>query len=478
MKNKKIYILFSILIAIFCITLVSKTIPNDTFSSIKIGDYILHNGIDFVEHFNFNELVYHNARWLFNVIMTLIYNKFNFFGIYIFTIINSIILGLIMFNASYKRTKNLLVSFLITLISMEFAGTAIVPRAQTISYILLLLEIIFVEKMLDENRIKYLFILLPISILIANIHTTIWLMTLILFLPYFAEYFISKITKKTKVFYSNKNNIKLLIISFIVIAVSGFLTPLGLTPYTYMFKTLSGFSSTFILELQKGNVFFNFSLLIPFLIYIYLFVYKRNKIKISDFFMVLGLFIMSIMAIRNIPLFIILGFICLSRLFKDNIKFEIFDIVFESKIFIFLIPILVILLSLVFLFKNTYKKNYVDEKMYPTKASDYIVKNLDLKDLRLYNDFDTGAYLEFKGIKVFVDSRSEIYCKEFNNTAILVDWYNVNRLKANYKSIFNKYDFNYVLLYQTEPLNNYVSSDEDYKVIYMDQYFVLYEKVK
>ena len=478
MKNKKIYILFSILIAIFCITLVSKTIPNDTFSSIKIGDYILHNGIDFVEHFNFNELVYHNARWLFNVIMTLIYNKFNFFGIYIFTIINSIILGLIMFNASYKRTKNLLVSFLITLISMEFAGTAIVPRAQTISYILLLLEIIFVEKMLDENRIKYLFILLPISILIANIHTTIWLMTLILFLPYFAEYFISKITKKTKVFYSNKNNIKLLIISFIVIAVSGFLTPLGLTPYTYMFKTLSGFSSTFILELQKGNVFFNFSLLIPFLIYIYLFVYKRNKIKISDFFMVLGLFIMSIMAIRNIPLFIILGFICLSRLFKDNIKFEIFDIVFESKIFIFLIPILVILLSLVFLFKNTYKKNYVDEKMYPTKASDYIVKNLDLKDLRLYNDFDTGAYLEFKGIKVFVDSRSEIYCKEFNNTAILVDWYNVNRLKANYKSIFNKYDFNYVLLYQTELLNNYVSSDEDYKVIYMDQYFVLYEKVK
>ena len=142
MKNKKkLYIFLSILLSIFCITIVKKSFENDTFSAIKIGDYILKNGLDFVEHFNFNDLIYHNARWLFNVIMALLYNNFNFLGIYIFTIFNSIILGLIMFNISYKHTKNILVAFFITLISMELVGPNLVARAQTPSYILLFLEV-------------------------------------------------------------------------------------------------------------------------------------------------------------------------------------------------------------------------------------------------------------------------------------------------------------------------------------------------
>lgn len=482
MKNKKIYILFSVLLAIFSSTIVIKTLQNDTFSAIKIGDYILHNGIDFVEHFNFNDLVHHNARWLFNVILALIYNKFDFLGIYIFTIINSVILGLLMFNISFKHTKNILVSFLITFISMELVGPNIVARAQTLSYILLFLEVIFIEKMISENKIKYLFILLPISVLVANIHTTVWAMTLILFLPYFAEYFISKIIKKSKVLYSETKSIKLLLISFSVIAVSGFLTPLGLLPYNYIYKTLSGLSTKFILEMQRGNIFFDFSLLILTITYVVFFIYIRKKIKISDLFMVLGLFAMSIMAIRNIPFLLIICSISLSRLFYDNTnksKVEnITDSLYKNRFIMVMIPVFVIIISTVFVFKNVYKKDYVDEFYYPVKASDYIVKNLDLDNMRLYNDFDTGAYLEFRGIKVFLDSRSEMYCKEFNNTSILEDWYNASKLKTNYKLVFNKYGFNYILLYKTEPLNNYVMFDEDYKLIYEDERFVLYEKVE
>ena len=79
---------------------------------------------------------------------------------------------------------------------------------------------------------------------------------------------------------------------------------------------------------------------------------------------------------------------------------------------------------------------------------------------------------------MFLDSRSEVYCKEFNNTTILEDWYNVSRLKTNYKFIFSKYNFNYILLYRTEPLNNYVMYDNEYNLIYIDDRFVLYEKVE
>ena len=482
MKNKKIYILFSVLIAIFCFTIITKELPNDTYSAIKIGDYILHNGLDFIEHFNFNELIYHNARWLFNIIIALIYNKFDFFGIYLFIVLNSITLGLIMFNVFYKRNKNLMLSFLLTIITMEFAGSYLVARAQTMSYLLLFLEIVFLEKMLKENNAKYIFILLPISVFIANIHTTVWLMTAILFLPYFMEFFLSKMFK-SKVLYSETNNIKLLSISFIIILLSGLLTPLGLLPYTYMFKTLSGISSEFIIELQKANIFRDFVLLLLILVYGFLCI-LRKKIKISDIFLVLGLFFMSLMAIRNIPLLIIVGSISLSRLIDDTIKElkidinEITDRLYKNRIIMCLLTVFILFIGAIFIYMHIYTKKYVDETVYPVKATDYILENLDVDNIRLYNGFNNGSYLEFRGIKVFLDSRSEVYCKEFNDTSILEDWFYVTYDVIDYKPVFDKYNFTHILLYKTESLNNKVAVDKDYKNIYEDEYFVLYEKVE
>lgn len=483
MKHKKIYIIFNLLLAFFCFSIVVKTLPNDTFSTIRIGDYTLKNGINFAEQFNMDSsLIYHNARWLYTIIIALFYNHLDFFGIYLFTIINSIVLGLVMFNSILKRTSNLLLSFLVTLISIEFVCGAIVARAQTVSYVLLFLEVVFLEKLLKDNNKKYIIGLIIISVLIANIHTSIWPMTLILFLPYFAEYIIHKIFKNSKVLYSESDNIKLLSITFIIIALTGLLTPLGLLPYTYMPKTLTGISSLFILELQHATITRNFILVILGVIYFYIFVIVRKKIKISDIFMALGLLFMAIMATRNIPLFIIIGSLCISRLIQENIKDHdyldgLLDKMYESKLFISFISIAAITISSIFIYQNR-GREYVDETLYPVKASDYIIENLDLENLRLYNDFDNGAYLEFRNIKVFLDSRSEVYCKEFNDTSILEDWYNVNRIKVDYKEVFKKYKFNYVLLYNTEQLNGLIAYDSDYKKIYSDEYFVLYEKVE
>lgn len=482
MKNKKIYILFSILIAIFCFTIITKTLPNDTYSAIKIGDYILHHGVDFVEHFNFNDLTYHNARWLFNVIIAFIYNNFSFLGVYLFVVINSIVLGLIMFNSLLKRNKNILFSFIITLVSLEFSANFLVARAQTISYILLFLEVIFLERMLETNDKRWIIGLLISSVLLANIHTTVWLMSLILFLPYFMEYFLSKIIK-SKVLYSSTNNFKLLFISFLIIACSGLLTPLGLLPYTYMFKTLTGFSTVFILELQRANIFRDFVLLLLIIVYGLLFILRR-KIKISDIFMVLGLFTMSLLAVRNIPFLTIIGSICLSRLIYDtlesfNIKIDnITDYIYKNKIIICLITIFAIVISSIFLYMHLYNNDYVDKTEYPIKAANYIIKNVDLDKIRLFNSFNNGSYLEFRGIKVFLDSRSEVYCKEFNDTSILEDWYNATYISQKYKPIFDKYNFTHVLVKRSEPLNVFISQDEDYKKIYEDEYYVLFEKVE
>lgn len=105
-------IIIAILIVIFTISLVPKTLQNDTFWSIKLGQEILEHGIKSEE-----ELVWHknlkfvNPRWLFDVTVSLIYNKFNFDGIYISLCIMASLQALLYNYILNKITKRKELSF-------------------------------------------------------------------------------------------------------------------------------------------------------------------------------------------------------------------------------------------------------------------------------------------------------------------------------------------------------------------------------
>ncbi|MBQ3475876.1 MAG: hypothetical protein IJH20_06885 [Bacilli bacterium] len=485
MKNKKTYIIFSTLIIIFSVCIVDIVLQNDSFSAIKIGDYILHNGIDFVEHFNYdNTLVWHNSRWLFNIIISLFHSSFGLYGVYYFTMIMNAIIGLTIFNCLLKRKNNIILSFFISIFTLYLTAPYVTGRAQIVSFLLFFLEIYSIEQLIDTNKKRYIVYIVLSSILIANIHTTVWPMTMVLFIPYFLEYFLSKtkLMKKTKSFYLNISNIKFLLITFILVCFSGLLTPLGSTPYTYMFKTMSGISTKFISELQMPNIFTNHRFLIITIILILLFVKNKNKIKISDLFMIIGLFIMSIMAGRNIGFLYYIGAFIIVRLItqtlskhRDSIE-KITDRLNKVNYPFIFISIVIISASL-YNFSLNYNKNLVDEKEYPVGASNYILDNLDLNNIRIYNGFHAGSYLEYRGIKVFLDSRSEVYTKEFNNTTILDDFYDINYGKKSYYEVFKKYNFTHILVYKTEIINQYIQYDSNYKKIYEDDNFILYEKI-
>ena len=78
-KDKKLLnIAFNILavfcIAIFCFSLTPKTFQNDTFYTIKVGQGIREWGIDGQDHYSFIDLPYTYPHWLYDVIMSLIYD--------------------------------------------------------------------------------------------------------------------------------------------------------------------------------------------------------------------------------------------------------------------------------------------------------------------------------------------------------------------------------------------------------------------
>lgn len=99
MKNKKIYIVFSILLLVIILLTVTKEFQNDTFFTIATGQSIMQDGYDNVDHLTWHEnLGFYKLRWAFDVSIAFIYNIFGFTGIYVFTLIIAGIIVLTLFN--------------------------------------------------------------------------------------------------------------------------------------------------------------------------------------------------------------------------------------------------------------------------------------------------------------------------------------------------------------------------------------------
>ena len=123
------------------------------------------------------------------------------------------------------------------------------------------------------------------------------------------------------------------------------------------------------------------------------------------------------------------------------------------------------------------KLDFVDTKLYPVDAANYILENIDIQNMRIFNHFNFGSYLEYRKIPVFVDSRSEMYTSKFNEKCtILQDWYNAYEAQVSYKKIFDKYEITHALLYNSEPITNFICYDEEWELIYQDDIFSLYKR--
>ncbi len=195
-KDKKMLnIAFNILaifcIAIFCIALTPRTLQNDTFYTIKVGQGIREYGIDGQDHFSFIDLPYTYPHWLYDVIMSII---FDFLGgwtaLYVSTIVLSCALGILLYFTLKKVTKNSLVSFIIALGQMYLMGNYIAARAQLVTFVLFVLTVLFIEKFLESGKKRYAVGQIIIPILIANLHSAVWPFYFVLFMPYVGEYII------------------------------------------------------------------------------------------------------------------------------------------------------------------------------------------------------------------------------------------------------------------------------------------------
>lgn len=482
MKKSRSYFVFSILIIVFVISIVNKEFQNDTFFTIAIGENTIQNGISEQEQLTWHEnLKFTNPRWAFDVTIATIYNMFGFYGIYTFVLIISSLIALSLFNILLYKKNNTLISFILVLAVMYFSKDALSARAQIISYLMFVLEIFFIEKILETQQKRYSALLVVNSIIVANFHASVWPFYLILFLPYLAEQLCIKMNINifTEKVILKKEKSKLLIVTFIIIVLSGLCTPIGLTPYTYMLKNMSGISKNYIVELAPVVIIGNLGGFVMIATYGIVLFSNKAKIRLSSLLMILGLMVMGLMARRNMIFFYLISIIFFIDPFKCILNEETMQEIeetFNRKKYLSIISILMIILSGSLIFEK-YNQDFVNKSTYPIDASEYILENIDISKMKIYNDFNYGSYLEYKKIPVFMDSRSEMYCKEFNETTIMEDYAKIKFGKENYERTFEKYGITHVLLKKDEIMAQYIVMDKNYRTLYEDENFVLYEKI-
>lgn len=478
MKKKYLIVSF-ITLTILCIITTPIVFQNDTFYTIKIGKYILTNGIDMLDHFSMHNLPYTYPHWLYDVLISLIYSINGFTSLYIFNIFCFIIISYLMFYFINKNIKSKFISLIFTILSILILSSYITTRAQVISYIVFILEYIFITNYLKKPNKFYLFGLIILSSILCNIHVAVWPFYFIVFLPYIAEYIIAKLFKRKTIFkfieINENKNTKYLIITLFLCIIPGFLTPIKDTPFTYLIYTMMGNSQSFIQEhlppdIPKLIILIAFSIIIIILSII-------NKIKAHQLFFVLGLSFMTFSSDRHIALYTIFIFPILADLFnqifiKINIDIDNYTLKYLlSNIGIIIITIILLILTGLFIYFNKDEKYYSEED-YPIQTTNFILNNLDYKNIKLLNEYNYGSYLLFYDIPVFIDSRADLYTKKFNHKQDIFQDY----MDKDYNYIIKKYNITHIISQKDSNLYSFIKN-HNYNIIYEDKYFIVCEVI-
>lgn len=373
-----------------------------------------------------------------------------------------------------------------------------------------------------------------VPILLANCHAALFPIYFVIYLPYIAEYIISFLNKEkwyevriksiskkieklkensknikkielkeskliklkdklkianevenskvNKIIIERNKNIKWLMLTFVICIFTGLLTPLRDIPYTYMIKSIQGNTMNFIAEHQPVVLIHSINLLIVFAVILICIFSNKVKIKLRDIFMLVGMSLLSLIAYKQFPIFLICTMCIINKminmLISDNIKEKVKNIlqkILSIKGIIY--SVLIIIVIFLVQYKNIVGQSYIDSSEYPTLASTWLKNNVNIKTMRLFNDFNYGSYLLFKDIPVFIDGRADVYDPVFNGKEddVFLDYMQVSSLQVWYDDVLKKYGITHIITKTNSNFNTYLQRNIEYKNIYNDGTFCIYE---
>ena len=472
LRTKRAWRIFwALVLLVLSFFVVERTFQNDTFYVIKMGEAVLDYGVDFKDHWAWSaQIGYNYPHIIYNVLIALTYRVSGFFGVYVSVIVCAYVLAMstyyllerIYIEVAEKNCPQLypLVGMIVGVVILLNYKYYLIARPQAVSYILWLWETWLINRLLNTGKIRYGAGIFGLAVLCANIHATAWYFTFILFLPFFGSIYLTRFCRylsgkgirapycriEELIIPADNNelsNVRKLWLVMVCSFASGLLSPARIC-YTSVFKATSSRTTEYITE-HKPLVLADMKyVLISLILFIVLVSLCRVKCRLDLLLLFCGTFVMAVAARRHVGLFVYIGwlgfyyliFSLLCKLPSGSI-----DRVRKS-----VIPLLLTAALLVggFLQFNAPFYGYKDPYYASDEAIDFLKENYDLSELRIYNEYEYGAYMMFMDVPVFIDSRVNEYTKAFSpelERDVLNDYVTIWRLDDGWLDVIDYYDF-------------------------------------
>lgn len=465
-----IIVLFLIISLFYGITYFK--IDGDFWFLINTGKHIINNGIPHIEPFTIHtNLNFIAQQWLTDIIFYLIYDKFSVYGMLLLLTLLNIFIILISYKMALLVSDGKVKTSVLTILLFEciFIITFFTTRPQIFDTLFLSLELYLLELYIKKKKKTHLIGLPIISLLMINFHSSLWLMIFVFLVPYYIE----------KLFSKDKNEIKVLIITTILMLICAIFNPYGIESFKYLFNSYGiDIINNLVGEMKAITISSGLPIFIYIAITVYSFYYNKGKNKLRYLLLVLGTTYLALNHTKGALFLIICSIPVLSYNFKNLFK--------EEKKFIYKeksINILMIIIAIICLFIYIHNIITIDleekTRTYQYDIGEYFINNVN-KDVKVYTDYNTGGYLEYLGYRCYLDSRAEVFLKANNKKEdILKEYYKLQTNQLSINFFLEKYNFDYLLVSEKDILF-FNLDDKNYREVYQivseDLNYKIYEK--
>lgn len=499
-----------LLVPLAGLLLIGRSLDNDFYFLYTTGEYIVNSHTfptaDFLSMHSTMQIIV--QQWLTDAIFYFVYSRLGKAGMIMLMYICYALFATVIYKLFKLVSDNFFISASAAfIVDACLAPMYFVTRPQIFTFLVVALELLALEKYVKTKKWVHLIWLPILSILQINIHSSMWIMLFVFMAPYIAG---AIPLKKGKLKQEPCCSLLALIVSAVATAGVGLINPYGIKSILYIFTSF-GYEeiSDFIIEMKPLALDTNSGkcIIIVAALTIIIMMMKKNIAKFSTRFMLLylGTLALAFITQKSAAYFFICGGVAFCYYLSDysfNLK-----ITEENKepskkqntTRLALIGVMLVLV-VVLLVKSGDISDYIN-KQYASnsngtstsekasitdyEALDEIAEILpDADSIKLYTGFNYGQYMEFKGYHPYIDGRAELFLKDNNKEYdYMKELYELTDAKIYYKDFIERYDFDYLIVYQDECyLYNSLMHDKDYKILYQtekeEQNLVLFAPVE
>lgn len=275
-------------------------------------------------------------------------------------------------------------------------------RPYIVTVALNLTEIYVLERFAKKNDRKVLYWMIPISILQINFHNALWITLTLINLCYVVDF----------AHREDKTAFKTILLFSILTIVAGFVNPYGVRYLTFIFTSLAALRPFVdLIEETKPSIGNDIAVVTFYIVSagtilfsIIMSIKKKVFIPIRMKLLFFGFLVLAVMARRNIILLYADGLIGLIFLFNYLPELLPKKVVYYSAG----------ILTFTFLATAIICIRLDESRVRPVQrdineAAEWFADYEPNRDVLIFDDFNSGSYLEYLGYKPYIDARAEVY---------------------------------------------------------------------